>query len=894
MEEPGRSGISASGELCSVVNSAMKPRKAAVLASGWTLPILLLQQVSCSGVFELHLQSFRNDLGLNKDGNCCNGYRSEGACTSTCRTFFRVCLTHYQAAIATDPNPRCTFADYTTPVVAKNSANFTVATAPPLTDNLAVLDNPMRFPIKEFKWPGDFSLIIEVWHDTTLTGPSAGSPRELISRLAVQRSAAAGTDWYNSKNTTRYHELRYSYRFVCDENYYGPSCEELCRPRDDQFGHSYCSENGTKVCLDGWEGEYCDKAICMPGCHPDNGFCDEPNECKCKLGWEGKHCNVCIPYPGCHPDHGTCKKPYWECNCEEGWGGLFCNQDLNFCTHHAPCKNGGTCTNTGQGSYTCNCRPGFTGTNCEVDIDYCEAQPCLYGGTCQETGISYQCSCPQGFFGDHCELQANYCRVETCFNGGTCVDHGGSYQCQCAQGYQGFHCEVDTGGCKQDTCLNGGHCVNGKCICPTGFSGPTCDDSVDDCAHAPCLNGGTCMDLTNDFKCRCKPGFVGPLCQINVDDCEMRPCANGGSCTDLVDDFRCECMLGFTGKDCSVNVNECDRRPCQNGGTCFDRVADYSCECPDSFWGKDCHLYEGMSTTPGAPTSKTKLPTVQQTTPPAPPTTEDPIHRSGNISQQVGGEGAGLTSQQLLVVVCVGGGLPLVLIIVVVVILLCRKRRHLQQTQHNMDKERHQNYINNMNNRGDHKLDRDSKCVDDGGGTSGGSGSGGGGSGPSMLGGGAKVGDSKLEGGRPIFTTPFPHTSALPSAASSVKISNEEQQDINRLNAQQHRDARDKAAGKNFIRDSLVHEPPVYPPSPSHRDSFVNEKPRRLEVDTLSRDTKVDLSPYHRPHSGDISIIVKPPLAPAAERDNVRASMYLEPTHSRHTCYTDDYLATEV
>jgi Golgi apparatus protein 1 len=86
-----------------------------------------------------------------------------------------------------------------------------------------------------------------------------GSPRELISRLAVQRSAQGGTDWYNSKNTTPSTELVYSYRFKCDDHYYGVTCEDLCRPRDDQFGHYYCSNNGTKVCLDGWQGDYCDR-----------------------------------------------------------------------------------------------------------------------------------------------------------------------------------------------------------------------------------------------------------------------------------------------------------------------------------------------------------------------------------------------------------------------------------------------------------------------------------------------------------------------------------------------------------------------------------------------------------------------------------------------------------
>lgn len=56
--------------------------------------------------------------------------------------------------------------------------------------------------------------------------------------------------------------------------------------------------------------------------------------------------------------------------------------DLNYCTHHKPCKNGATCTNTGQGSYTCSCRPGYTGANCETEVDECSASPCRNGGSC--------------------------------------------------------------------------------------------------------------------------------------------------------------------------------------------------------------------------------------------------------------------------------------------------------------------------------------------------------------------------------------------------------------------------------------------------------------------------------------------------------------------------------
>lgn len=56
--------------------------------------------------------------------------------------------------------------------------------------------------------------------------------------------------------------------------------------------------------------------------------------------------------------------------------------DLNYCTHHKPCRNGATCSNTGQGSYTCACRPGFSGATCETETDECGASPCRNGGSC--------------------------------------------------------------------------------------------------------------------------------------------------------------------------------------------------------------------------------------------------------------------------------------------------------------------------------------------------------------------------------------------------------------------------------------------------------------------------------------------------------------------------------
>lgn len=61
---------------------------------------------------------------------------------------------------------------------------------------------------------------------------------------------------------------------------------------------------------------------------------------------------------------------------------LFDVSDLNYCTHHKPCLNGATCTNTGQGSYTCSCLPGFTGASCEIQVNECSGNPCRNGGSC--------------------------------------------------------------------------------------------------------------------------------------------------------------------------------------------------------------------------------------------------------------------------------------------------------------------------------------------------------------------------------------------------------------------------------------------------------------------------------------------------------------------------------
>lgn len=41
---------------------------------------------------------------------------------------------------------------------------------------------------------------------------------------------------------------------LCEESYYGPQCDVFCMGRNDSLGHYHCSENGSIVCLEGYQG----------------------------------------------------------------------------------------------------------------------------------------------------------------------------------------------------------------------------------------------------------------------------------------------------------------------------------------------------------------------------------------------------------------------------------------------------------------------------------------------------------------------------------------------------------------------------------------------------------------------------------------------------------------
>lgn len=94
-------------------------------------------------MFELKLQEFVNKKGLLGNRNCCRGGAGPPPCA--CRTFFRVCLKHYQASVS--PEPPCTYGSAVTPVLGVDSFIL-----PDGAGADPAFSNPIRFPLG-FTWP---------------------------------------------------------------------------------------------------------------------------------------------------------------------------------------------------------------------------------------------------------------------------------------------------------------------------------------------------------------------------------------------------------------------------------------------------------------------------------------------------------------------------------------------------------------------------------------------------------------------------------------------------------------------------------------------------------------------------------------------------------------------
>uniref|UniRef100_T1GJ08 EGF-like domain-containing protein n=1 Tax=Megaselia scalaris TaxID=36166 RepID=T1GJ08_MEGSC len=362
----------------------------------------------------------------------------------------------------------------------------------------------------------------------------------------------------------------------------------------------------------------------------------------CKPGWKGALCDECETHPSCL--RGYCTLP-GTCICNEGWGGQFCNQDLIYCTHHKPCKNNGTCFNTGEGYYTCKCEPGYFGDNCENEITTCMDNPCANNGKCIDeiSKNTYRCECPPGWKGKNCQQQIITCSEKPCMNNGKCLPRNNGFHCDCTQGFGGQTSRNSTGGY--------------RCDCIGDYIGDRCE-LYDLCATNPCENGGTCLLKGNQFQCKCKPGFIGSMCSDEVNLCIAKPCANGGTCRNLDNDYQCTCRSGFTGKDCSIDIDECSSAPCKNGGTCVNRINSFECLCPHGYEGKECE-FESYSASYGAQLYDTQ---------------------SSSMNKD-----DGLSSGQVVLIAILSVAMPVVAVIAACVVVCIKRKRKRDQDKHDAE-----------------------------------------------------------------------------------------------------------------------------------------------------------------------------------------------------------------
>ena len=86
---------------------------------------------------------------------------------------------------------------------------------------------------------------------------SVGNDSLLHRVVESRRGLDSGHAWIAGADRSR--RLDYDFRLLCAESYYGRDCNLNCKPRNDSFGHYECDENGEKICLPGYTGEYCTK-----------------------------------------------------------------------------------------------------------------------------------------------------------------------------------------------------------------------------------------------------------------------------------------------------------------------------------------------------------------------------------------------------------------------------------------------------------------------------------------------------------------------------------------------------------------------------------------------------------------------------------------------------------
>lgn len=79
----------------------------------------------------------------------------------------------------------------------------------------------------------------------------------LIERSIHKGMINPGEEKQTVEHKTSVTSMQYTVRVRCHEHYYGSKCNQVCRPRDDYFGHYVCDQSGNRNCMEGWTGPDC-------------------------------------------------------------------------------------------------------------------------------------------------------------------------------------------------------------------------------------------------------------------------------------------------------------------------------------------------------------------------------------------------------------------------------------------------------------------------------------------------------------------------------------------------------------------------------------------------------------------------------------------------------------
>lgn len=223
-------------------------------------------------------------------------------------------------------------------------------------------------------------------------------------------------------------DLLAKFECKCEPEFVGLQCEQLKQITCESapcYNNAECQDiinpktydNFTCICLEGFQGVYCESAFCEITPCLNRGVCISRSKrpmCDCTAGYTGHICetdvdecasNPCEHGAVCHDDIAS-----FTCDCTgTGYTGHICNMDIDECLRGSPCGISGHCVNT-IGSFHCICQPSFCGIGCAFP-DPCIENPCEHGGTCLSActdKVDYNCECINAYTGKNCTIEPQF------------------------------------------------------------------------------------------------------------------------------------------------------------------------------------------------------------------------------------------------------------------------------------------------------------------------------------------------------------------------------------------------------------------------------------------------------------------------------------------------------